>query len=581
MATVGGVRRPRESENDGDEISEAESDRFIVNMANYLRAKVDENGWSEENVRAAFDEAVKQMPKGRARRALRANFDEYADKLCDTIYRDKGPSIELTKAERKLAKLTKDPESAFYALEQKPLEDFSSASFEELCVEFDYSMKRTAFDIPAHVWMREMELVDLKQEAIDACEKKRETALRRIIDIAQKTKDSFEKCQKKTQEMYEKIHNLTGRLAGATGARRKMQGSGIETARMAAEVVMLRHDLRKLALNDASLKIPEHEVGVTASYDGAILLGNYRGDFAGIVASRLPEDENDVAASFAEVDLPIFECALGLGGFDAEFEKEARKCGILFGLLDVDASLNEVSKNVGPSLLRRPPRAPFDKNKDVNEYDMEAYARMPADSSFESIAETSFDQVEYLDTDYLHEGLSLAGKDDDENSGPGKVKMYFSVIRVARAYIKLLNANGKRKRSSAVARYMSAAPAPEVLLMHVPDSCGVDNTDARGMSVELVVASVKALQTIVNEWNEMRTLFKSAAQSEGGFFIDINRSIGDMATEDFEKSGRDDRDDADKLDEETEKDLMDMLEKLEGPDASSDEDEDDSDDADD
>ena len=53
------------------------------------------------------------MPKGRARRALRANFDKYANQLCDTIYRDNGPTIELTKAERKLAKLTKDPESAF------------------------------------------------------------------------------------------------------------------------------------------------------------------------------------------------------------------------------------------------------------------------------------------------------------------------------------------------------------------------------------------------------------------------------------------------------------------------------------
>ena len=63
--------------------------------------------------------------------------------------------------------------------------------------------------------------------------------------------------------------------------------------------------------------------------------------------------------------------------------------------------------------------------------------------------------------------------------------------------------------------------------------------------------------------------------------IDINRSIGDMAAEDFEKSGQDDRSDGDKLDEETEKDLMDMLDKLEGPDASSDEDEDDSDDAED
>ena len=119
------------------------------------------------------------------------------------------------------------------------------------------------------------------------------------------------------------------------------------------EVVMLRHDLRKLALNDGSLKIPEHEVGVTASYDGAISWATIA-EISGIVASRLPEDENDVATSFGQVDLPIFECALGLGGFDEEFEKQARKCGILFGLLDVDASLNEVSKNVGPSLLRAP-----------------------------------------------------------------------------------------------------------------------------------------------------------------------------------------------------------------------------------
>ena len=40
-------------------------------------------------------------------------------------------------------------------------------------MEFDYSMKRTVFDIPAYVWMRDMELMDLKQEAIDECEKKR------------------------------------------------------------------------------------------------------------------------------------------------------------------------------------------------------------------------------------------------------------------------------------------------------------------------------------------------------------------------------------------------------------------------
>lgn len=171
------------------------------------------------------------------------------------------------------------------------------------------------------------------------------------------------------------------------------------------------------------------------------------------------------------------------------------------------------------------------------------------------------------------------GKDDDERSGPGRVKLYFAVVRVARAYIKLLNEAGKRKRSSAVARYMAVAPAPEVLLMHVPESSGIDNTDARAMSVELSVASIKALQSIVNEWNEMRTLFKSAAQSEGGFFIDVNRTAGDAARLAFEE-GESAEDDGAGVDDETEKELMAMLDKLEGPDASSDDSDDEASDED-
>ena len=82
---------------------------------------------------------------------------------------------------------------------------------------------------------------------------------------------------KKTQEMYEKIHNLIGRLAGATGARRKMQdqnrnGSNGGGSRH-AETRFAQISLERWIFEDS-----EHEVGVTASYDGAILLGNYRGD---------------------------------------------------------------------------------------------------------------------------------------------------------------------------------------------------------------------------------------------------------------------------------------------------------------
>ena len=115
--------------------------------------------------------------------------------------------------------------------------------------------------------------------------------------------------------------------------------------------------------------------------------------------------------------------------------------------------------------------------------------------------------------------------------------------------------------------------------MHVPESSGIDNTDARAMSVELSVASIKALQSIVNEWNEMRTLFKSAAQSEGGFFIDVNRTAGDAAKLAFEE-GKSAEDVDAGVDDETEKELMAMLDKLEGPDASSDDSDDEASDED-
>ena len=575
------ARREREGGDGGDdEISEAESDRFIVKVAEYLQGAIGAHGWSEETVRGAFDEAVKHMPKGRARKALRAGFDEYADKLCDTIYRKNGPSIERTKEERKIAKLSKDPSSAWWALHQEPLEDFASASLEELCVEFDYSLKRASFDIPAYVLMKALEISDMSPEDVATTEEIREAALRRLVDIAQASKAAFIKKATTTQDEFVKVNNLIGRLAGATAIRRKLQGARDETAKLAAEIVMLRHDFRKLASKDASLSPPEHEIGVTASHDAAVLLGNYRGDLAALLAERLPEDENELARMFGEGDLPIFECALGLGGFDADFEKRGKKNGLMFGMLDIDVKdVKDVGKNVPPALLRRPPKAKFDANKEVNDYDMEAFAHAGAEVSTTSIAESTFNKSDFIDTDYLTEALSLVGKDDDERSGPGRVKLYFAVMRVARAYIKLLNEAGKRKRSSAVARYMSVAPAPEVLLMHVPESSGIDNTDARAMSVELSVASIKALQSIVNEWNEMRTLFKSAAQSEGGFFIDVNRTAGDAAKLAFEE-GKSAEDVDAGVDDETEKELMAMLDKLEGPDASSDDSDDEASDED-
>ena len=69
MAISGALgKRPAET-NEG-EITENESNRFVVTVAEFIKPNVEENGWDESLVREAFDAAVETMPKGRARRAL-------------------------------------------------------------------------------------------------------------------------------------------------------------------------------------------------------------------------------------------------------------------------------------------------------------------------------------------------------------------------------------------------------------------------------------------------------------------------------------------------------------------------------
>jgi len=569
--------RKREDKDDGDsEITENEANRFVVRVSEFLQSSMEENEWSEELVRKAFAETVQTMPKGRARKALKADLEQYADKLCDTIYRQRGPPFERTKDEKKLEKLEKDPESEWWALKQPPLADLDKATLEQLCVEFDYSLKRASFNIPACVYMEVFELHDLSQKDIDLTEEFRETGLRRIIDVAEASLKAFKALgSKRKREQYDELYVLVGRLTAATAYRRKVQGARVQTAKMAAEVLMLRHDLRVIGNIDSKFPEPAHDVGVTANHDGAVLLGNYRGDMTALLAQRLPDDEDEAARAFGAHDHPLFECALGLGGFDEPFEKSAKKAGMMFGALDIDVGLKDATKAQAPSLLRRPPKKEFDYTKQINDYDMEAHALVPRGTSKRTIAESEFDTVDFIDTDYLHEALSLSGKDDDENSGPGRVKLYFSLVRVARVYIKLLNATGKRQRSAALARYMSIAPAPEVLLMHVPEDCGIDNTDARTMTVELVVASAKALRAIVNEWNEMRTLFKSATREDGGFFIDAAGASDEFMRESAKISdeGARELDDGGGIDPTVEAEILEMLDNLEPPDGSSEEDE--------
>jgi hypothetical protein len=112
--------------------------------------------------------------------------------------------------------------------------------------------------------------------------------------------------------------------------------------------------------------------------------------------------------------------------------------------------------------------------------------------------------------------------------------------------------------------------------MHVPDDCGIDNTDARAMSVELAVSSAKALKLVVNEWNEMRDIFKNAAQSEGGFYLDVSRAEADATVLDNQGEAAKTAIGKEAVDEEMEAELMEMLDKLEAPEEDSDESDDES-----
>jgi hypothetical protein len=60
-------------------------------------------------------------------------------------------------------------------------------------------------------------------------------------------------------------------------------------------------------------------------------------------------------------------------GFDAQFEKDAKKRACSSVPLTLTATSRLTSKNIGPSLLIRPPKDDFDMQRQENDYNMEAF----------------------------------------------------------------------------------------------------------------------------------------------------------------------------------------------------------------
>lgn len=242
------------------------------------------------------------------------------------------------------------------------------------------------------------------------------------------------------------------------------------------------------------MSLLEYEIGVIVLYDVVVLLGNYCGDLVVLFVERLFEDENEFARMFGEGDLFIFECVFGFGGFDVDFEKWGKKNGLMFGMLDIDVKdVKDVGKNVFLVFLCWLLKVKFDVNKEVNDYDMEVFVYAGVGVLMISIVEFVFNKFDFIDIDYFIEVLLLVGKDDDECSGLGRVKLYFVVVRVVRVYIKFLNEVGKCKRFLVVVWYMVVVFVFEVFFMYVLELFGIDNIDVRVMFVEFFVVFIKAL----------------------------------------------------------------------------------------
>ena len=324
-----------------------ESHRFVKRIAQHLREAAespntgDDFAWDEARVAKAFDDAVENMPPGAVRDTLKAHCDVLRTLTVEMCFRPRAEDFPGVGEPG-------GPDDFEYHERKKPYrEDFGNMSMAELVEETTRRLLKAKIEIPTQYRGDKTEVLNW--------EKGKEARLEKCVDAAWATTERW--CDKtktpddsKTPETIEELSALMERIATHTASRVRLAtdpASDEEVAKCvteathacAAKVVLIRHKFRRATPKE---RRPSRDRARTACHDAAQLCGDTRWRLVFQLAKEVPEDvgsaeatganggetkkksRRNVVGKFGCNDRVLFDAALGLAGFDKEFELKVR-----------------------------------------------------------------------------------------------------------------------------------------------------------------------------------------------------------------------------------------------------------------
>mmetsp|Transcript_4110 Transcript_4110/g.11094 ORF Transcript_4110/g.11094 Transcript_4110/m.11094 type:complete len:653 (-) Transcript_4110:52-2010(-) len=487
-----------------------ESNRFVKRIAQHLREasdvakkRGDDFGWDEARIGRAFDDAVTHMPPGAVRDHLRAHLDVLRTLAVEMFFRPEPTDFPGLGEPG-------GPDDRDFRERKKPYrDDFGNMSLAELVEETDRCLLKAKCEIP-------VQFVGDATECLN-WEKGKEGRLERCVDAAWATCERWRDESKtpddsgKTPEAIEELSELMERIATHCAARVRL-GTEAEdpelrrcvtekTHECAARVVLIRHKFRRATPKEKRPK----ENGFwtrTACHDAAQLCGDTRWRLVYQLAMEIPEDvgvepadvetgasgegkrkksRRNVVGRFGCNDQALFDAALGLSGFDEEFEAKAAAEGIST-FADVNAA--RVTGAIGPALL-----PPFTFDPALAAADVEAGK---PEASLTDVCMAYEKALRGDDWDFMEDSddegdVDKDGFNEDEDE-MRHLDHYIAFLRVVRGAAALKKAGGDLRGAEDLCRFAGRAPAPSLMLMNLPNDGSVQVSEARATSVELAAA---------------------------------------------------------------------------------------------
>jgi len=341
------------------------------------------DGWTAATADAAVRAAAAMLPRdSHVRARVEACLDALVAKVVGTLKgAAKEPGMETAVGE------TEDSR-AYASLDASALEaasiapdDFLQTNFEAMslarCVrETHRRLLVASFDAPLALAddMRDTASREEARRARDAVARKREASAEAAVDAAEATARRFvedvarakaqapdknKKARREARDAFlqteeaKRAERVVARAFALAALRRgELNSDGARAA--AARAVLARHALRAAAGgNQAGLSLPVPlVVADTPGRDAALACGDDRVHLIRELARRVPDDvaadadagdaagsekeekeqkqkqrrkRRSVVGAFGVGDLPLFQAALGIGGFDERFEAQVRR----------------------------------------------------------------------------------------------------------------------------------------------------------------------------------------------------------------------------------------------------------------